>query len=90
MKFNDLKKQGFSIRGNRANKFVKCKDDNSYVDITYIYEFGEVKINLEFNNYPVNKNCFLSMLDTIIDEKITWLGNDSEEEFERLEEELEK
>ena len=30
------------------------------------------------------------MLDTIMDEKITWLGNDSEEEFERLEKEIEK
>lgn len=90
MKFNDLKKHGFSIRGNRANKFLKCKDDNSYIDITYIYEFGEVKMNLEFHGYTVSKNCFLSMLDTIVDEKITWLGNESEEEFEILEKEIEK
>lgn len=90
MKFNDLKKQGFTISGNRANKFLKCEEDNSYVDITYIYEFGEVKMNLEFHNYPVSKGCFLSMLDTIMDEKITWLGNESEEEFERLEKEIEK
>lgn len=49
---------------------MKCKDDNSYIDITYVYEFGEVKMNLEFNNYPVDKNGFLSMLDTIMDEKL--------------------
>ena len=88
--FENLRKDGFKILDNYAIKRCYCKDDNSYLEISYKLEDGEVKMNLEFHNYPVDKNCFLSMLDTIMDEKITWLGNDSEEEFERIEKEIEK
>ena len=88
--FDNLRKDGFKIFDNYAIKRCYCKDDKSYFEISYKLEDGEVKMNLEFNNYPIDKNCFLSMLDTIMDEKITWLGNDSEEEFEKLEKEIEK